>query len=59
MIKSKMVALYNDNITLYKYKNELEKIINELKQQLLNNFSILFDIRFMALFLPLRAIFKR
>ena len=54
-----MVALYNDNITLYKYKNELEKIINELKQQLLNNFSILFDIRFMALFLPLRAIFKR
>ena len=36
VIKSKMVALYNDNKTLYKYKNELEKLNGVLKQQLSN-----------------------
>ena len=34
IIKSKAVALYNDNKILYKYKNELEKINKELKQKL-------------------------
>ena len=33
-LKSRTIALYNDNKTLFKYKNELEKINEELKQQL-------------------------
>ena len=33
-LKSKTIALYNDSKILFKYKNELEKINEELKQQL-------------------------
>ena len=36
IIKSKAIALYNDNKILYNYKNELEKINGELKQKLSN-----------------------
>ena len=36
IIKSKTIALYNDNKILFKYKNELEKINEDLKKQLLN-----------------------
>lgn len=34
LIKSKAIALYNDNKILFNYKNELEKINEELKQKL-------------------------
>ena len=36
-LKSKTIALYNDNKTLFKYKNELEKINEELKKQISNS----------------------
>ena len=36
IIKSKAIALYNDNKILFNYKNELEKINEELKQKLYN-----------------------